>query len=103
MSYSQIWCMGGIEEGDAFLLKWGCQKPGHSAHSRCATMHEDTTIPFRNPVLRDELSELVRAAARDTRGHRAVVRNGYLLSREVLTGIGLARAGASAWSCCRRI
>ena len=26
-------------------------------------MREDTTIPFRNPALRDELSELVRAGA----------------------------------------
>ena len=26
-------------------------------------MREDTTIPFRNPALRDELSELVRSAA----------------------------------------
>ena len=26
-------------------------------------MREDTTIPFRNPALRDELSELVREGA----------------------------------------
>ena len=76
-------------------------------------MHEDTTIPFTKPAFRDELSELVRegaqriirqaveaelgtfleehAAARDTRGRRAVVRNGYLPSREILTGIGPVR------------
>ena len=76
-------------------------------------MHKDTTIPFTNPAYRDELSELVRegaqriirqaveaelgtfleehAAARDTRGRRAVVRNGYLPSREILTGIGPVR------------
>ena len=76
-------------------------------------MHEDTTIPFTNPAFRDELSELARAGAqriirqaveaelgafleehsteRDARGRRAVVRNGYLPSREVLTGIGLVR------------
>ena len=71
-------------------------------------MREDTTIPFRNPAYRDELSELVRegaqriihqaveaelgafleehAADHDAQGRRAVVRNGYLPSREVLTG-----------------
>ena len=76
-------------------------------------MREDTTIPFRNPALRDELSELVRegaqriirqaveaeleafvegyAADRDAQGRRAVVRNGYLPSREVLTGVGPVR------------
>ena len=65
-------------------------------------MHIDTTIPFTNPVFRDELSELVRegtqriihraveaelgafleehAAARDAWGRRVVVRNGYLHS-----------------------
>ena len=73
-------------------------------------MDKDTTISFTNPAFRDELSELVRdgvrriirqaveaelgtfleehAAARDTRGRRALVRNGYLPSREILTGIG---------------
>ncbi len=75
-------------------------------------MREDTTLPFRSPALRDELSELVRAGAQriirqaveaelaafleehadhDARGHRAVVRNGYLPSREVLTGVGPVR------------
>ena len=76
-------------------------------------MHEYTTIPFRNPAFRDELSELVRegaqriihqaveaelgnfvedhAAARDASGRRAVVRNGYLPSWEILTGIGPVR------------
>ena len=76
-------------------------------------MREDTTIPFRNPALRDELSELVRegaqriirqaveaelgafleehAAGHDAQGRRAVVRNGYLPSREVLTGVGPVR------------
>lgn len=76
-------------------------------------MREDTTIPFRNPALRDELSELVREGARriirqaveaefeayleahagehDAQGRRAVVRNGYLPSREVLTGVGPVR------------
>ena len=73
-------------------------------------MREDTTISFTNPAFRDELSELVRegaqriirqavegelqafleehSAERDARGRRTVVRNGYLPSREVLTGIG---------------
>ena len=76
-------------------------------------MHKDTTIPFMNPAFRDELSELVRAgaqriirraveaelgafleehsAARDASGRRAIVRNGYLPSREILTGIGPVR------------
>ena len=76
-------------------------------------MHKDTTISFTNPAFRDELSELVREGAqriirqaveaelgafleehsdaRDTRGRHAVVRNGYLPSREVLTGIGPVR------------
>jgi len=76
-------------------------------------MREDTTIPFRNPAYRDELSELVRAGAQriirqaveaeleaylaehagehDAQGRRAVVRNGYLPSREVLTGVGPVR------------
>ncbi len=76
-------------------------------------MREDTTIPLRNPALRDELSELLRAGARriirqaveaelaayleehagdhDAQGRRAVVRNGYLPSREVLTGVGPVR------------
>ena len=76
-------------------------------------MREDTTIPFRNPALRDDLSELVRegaqriihqaveaeletfleehAADHDVQGRRAVVRNGYLPSREVLTGVGPVR------------
>ena len=73
-------------------------------------MREDKTIPFRSPALRDELSDLVRAGAQriirqaveaelnafleehageqDAQGRRAVVRNGYLPSREVLTGVG---------------
>lgn len=73
-------------------------------------MREDTTIPFRNPALRDELGELVcegaqriirraaeaepeaflegYAAERDAQGRRAVVPGGYLSSREVLKGVG---------------
>ena len=73
-------------------------------------MREDTTIPFRSPAYRDELSDLVREGAQriirqaveaeleafleeheaehDAQGRRAVVRNGYLPSREVLTGVG---------------
>ncbi len=73
-------------------------------------MREDTTIPFRSPAFRDELSDLVREGAQriicqaveaelgafleehagehDAQGRRAVVRNGYLPSREVLTGVG---------------
>ena len=76
-------------------------------------MHKDTTIPFTNPAFRDELSELVREGAQriirqaveaelgafleehagehDLRGRRALVRNGYLPSREVLTGVGPVR------------
>ncbi len=73
-------------------------------------MREDTTIPFVSPAFRDELSDLLRegaqriirqaveaelgafleehAADHDPQGRRAVVRNGYLPSREVLTGVG---------------
>lgn len=73
-------------------------------------MGNDTVISFSDPALRDELSELVRqgaqriirhaveaelkvfleghAAERDEEGRRAVVRNGYLPEREILTGIG---------------
>ena len=73
-------------------------------------MDKDTTVSFSNPAFRDELSEVVRdgaqqiirqaveaeleafleehSAERDGRGRRSVVRNGYLPSREVLTGIG---------------
>ena len=73
-------------------------------------MREDTTVSLTNPSFRDELSELVRAGAqriirqaveaelgafleensteRDERGRRALLRNGYLLSREVLTWVG---------------
>ena len=76
-------------------------------------MYEDTTVSLSNPAFRDELSEVVRHGAqqiirqaveaelqafveehsveRDARGRRAVVRNGYLPSREVLTGIGPVR------------
>ncbi len=76
-------------------------------------MDKDTTISFTNPAFRDELSDLVRegaqkiirqavevelgtfleehAAERDARGRRAVVRNGYLPAREVLTGVGPVR------------
>ena len=76
-------------------------------------MREDTTIPFRNPAYRDELSELLGEGAQriirqaveaeleaflegytadhDAQGRRAVVRNGYLPSREVLTGVGPVR------------
>lgn len=76
-------------------------------------MREDTTIPFRNPALREELSELMResaqriirqameaeleaflegyAAERDAQGRRAVVPGGCLPSREVLTGVGPVR------------
>ena len=76
-------------------------------------MHKDTTIPFTNPAFRDELSELLREGAQriirqaveaelgafleehagehDARGRRALVRNGYLPSREVLTGVGPVR------------
>jgi transposase-like protein len=73
-------------------------------------MANDTVISFSDPALRDELSELVRQGAqriirqaveaelqvfldahgaeRDEQGRRAVVRNGYLPEREILTGIG---------------
>ena len=80
-------------------------------------MEKDTTVTFSNPAFRDELSEVVRhgarqiirqaveaelqafleehAAERDGRGRRSVVRNGYLPSREVLTGIGPVRVPCS--------
>ena len=76
-------------------------------------MREDTTILFTNPAFRDELSELVCAgtqriirraveaelrafleehsAARDASGRCAIVRNGYLSSWGILTGIGPVR------------
>ena len=69
-------------------------------------MHKDTKLLFTNPVFRDELSELVREGAQriirhaveaelgafleehagehDGGGRRALVRNGYLPSREGL-------------------
>jgi len=73
-------------------------------------MSDDTIVSFSNPAFRDELSDLVRDGAqriirqaveaelkgfldayggeRDAEGRRAVVRNGYLPEREVLTGVG---------------
>lgn len=74
-------------------------------------MKEDTVIRFRKPEpVRDALTELLREGAqrllkqaveaeleeflaphaeqRDAQGRAAVVRNGYLPEREVLTGIG---------------
>ena len=75
-------------------------------------MDKDTTVSFSNPAFRDELSEVVHhgaqriirqaveaelqvfleghGAERDVRARQVVVRNGYLPSREVLTGIGPA-------------
>ncbi len=85
-------------------------------HGRCGATGEDTTIPFRNPAFRDELSEPARegaqriirqaveaeseaipegyAADRDAQGRRAVVPGGCLPSREVLTGVGPGSADA---------
>jgi len=76
-------------------------------------MSDDTIVCFSNPAFRDELSDLVRDGAqriirqaveaelkgfldahgseRDSEGRRAVVRNGYLPEREVLTGVGPVR------------
>jgi transposase-like protein len=74
-------------------------------------MNEDTVVRFQNPgSVRDALTELLRegagqllrqavqseladflathAAKRDEQGRAAVVRNGHLPEREVLTGIG---------------
>ena len=73
-------------------------------------MSNDTMISFSDPAFHDELTELVRGGARrmlcealiadvetfcaqyagetDDQGRRAVVRNGYLPEREILTGIG---------------
>lgn len=73
-------------------------------------MNDDTIVSFSNPAFRDELSDLVRDGAqriirqaveaelkgfldaygeqRDAEGRRAVVRNGYLPERDVLTGVG---------------
>ena len=73
-------------------------------------MSNDTIISFSDPAFHDELTELVRGGARrmlcealiadvetfcaqyagetDDQGRRAVVRNGYLPEREILTGIG---------------
>jgi len=73
-------------------------------------MSEDTLVKFQNPDFRDELSEVLRqgaqrlikeavqaelagfleshAESRDGRGRQAVVRNGYLPEREIVTGIG---------------
>ena len=73
-------------------------------------MTNDKIVSFSNPAFRDELTDLVRDGAqriirqaveaelkafldehggdRDAEGRRAVVRNGYLPERQVLTGIG---------------
>ena len=73
-------------------------------------MSNDTIISFSDPTFHDELTERVRGGARrmlcealiadvetfcaqyagetDDQGRRAVVRNGYLPEREILTGIG---------------
>jgi transposase-like protein len=74
-------------------------------------MKEDTVVRFRNPgSVRDALTELLRDGAqdliaqavraefveflamhaeqRDEQGRAAVVRNGHLPQREVLTGVG---------------
>ena len=73
-------------------------------------MANNTIVSFANPAFHDELSDLVRdgaqriirqaveaelkafleqhAAAQDSAGRRAVVRNGYQPERDVLTGIG---------------
>jgi putative transposase len=83
-------------------------------------MSEDTVVRFRNPdSVRDALTELLREGAgqllrqavqseldellgehaekRDAQGRAAVVKNGHLPEREVLTGIG-AGGGAGAES-----
>jgi putative transposase len=76
-------------------------------------MGQDTIVSFCDPAFRDELSDLVRQGAqriirqaveaelkgflethedaRDKRGRRAVVRNGYQPERDVLTGIGAVK------------
>lgn len=76
-------------------------------------MSNDTIVSFSNPAFRDELSDLVRAGAqriigqaveaelqnflddhreaKDDRGRQAVVRNGYLPEREVVSGVGTVR------------
>jgi putative transposase len=76
-------------------------------------MGQDTIVSFCDPAFRDELSDLVRQGAqriirqaveaelkgfleahedaRDERGRRAVVRNGYQPERDVLTGIGAVK------------
>lgn len=72
-------------------------------------MSNDTTIGFHDPAFADELTDLVRDGAQriirqaveaeldaylaahgdtDAAGRRAVVRNGYLPAREVVTGVG---------------
>ena len=74
-------------------------------------MSKNTIVEFQNPAFRDELTEVLRqgaqrliqaavqaelevfldghAGSRDERGRQAVVRNGYLPEREIVTGIGL--------------
>ena len=73
-------------------------------------MANDKIVSFSNPAFRDELTDLVRSGVqriirqvveeelksfldkhggdRDAEGRRAVVRNGYLPERQVLTGVG---------------
>jgi len=72
-------------------------------------MSNDTTVPFRNPAFRDEMTDLIRAHAQtairqavvaelkaflgehddtDVQGRRNLVRNGYQPERQVLTGVG---------------
>lgn len=73
-------------------------------------MNEHTIVEFQNPAFRDELTEVLRQGAqrlikeavqaelveflrghadsRDAHGRRAIVRNGYLPEREIVTGVG---------------
>ena len=73
-------------------------------------MSKDTIVSFSDPALRDDLTDLVLTGARrmlreviaaevdsfcarfssetDAQGRQAVVRNGYLPERTVLTGVG---------------
>ena len=101
-----------------------------------AAMSNQNIVPLPNPAFRDDLSELLRNGAQrlfcevlldepdtslnehddlDECNRRAVVSNGYLPEREVLTRVGEVtnrgrrratfpvRSASSAPNCCRRI
>ena len=106
-SYSRIWCMGGLKKV-AYLLTM-CLPRRNSAEEYA--INEGKVIGFRSPAAgaEDPLTELLRTGAqqllqqaveaelgevlagyadrRDAPGRQAVVRNGHLPAREILTNV----------------